>query len=74
MKKLVVAIGIGLLALLDLAALDDLTTGHQLNLPAEYAVLGITAFLAAWWVWLRIRHHEHGGRKGKGRSPYKWHL
>lgn len=61
MRRLVVAVGIGLLALLDLAALDDLTTGHQVDLAAEYTVLGITAALAAWWVWHRIRHHEHGG-------------
>ena len=43
------------LLLLDVAALDDITTGNQPNFYAEYAMLGISMPLLAALVWILSR-------------------
>ena len=43
------------LLLLDVAALDDITTGNQPNFYAEYAMLGISAPLLVALVWILSR-------------------
>ena len=43
------------LLLLDVAALDDITTGNQPNFYAAYAMLGISVPLLAALVWILSR-------------------
>lgn len=56
MKKLVVAIIILALILIDFAALDDITTGSEPSFILEYSILTVSAFIFTILIWHHAQH------------------
>jgi len=56
MKKLLGAIGLVLLVLIDIAALDDITTGSEPSFILEYSILTISAFIFTILIWRHVHH------------------
>ncbi|HBL52372.1 MAG: hypothetical protein A3D24_03985 [Candidatus Blackburnbacteria bacterium RIFCSPHIGHO2_02_FULL_39_13] len=55
MRKYVVALLVGMILVLDWAALDDITTGNEPNHAGEYAVLALSALI---FIFLGIRFFQ----------------
>ena len=64
MQRTAIAVAVLGLVLLDLAALDDITTGAEPNFYYEYAMLAVSVPLLGWLV----RRYVSVTRRGSSRS------